>query len=96
MPKSLSHKFLGPYVGPFKVLEKKFPDTYKLKLLENLRIHPIIHIMLLKPVCCDASRPNRKHNSRPPLDLIHNEPKFEVEVVFKSRELRGQEWEYLV
>jgi hypothetical protein len=32
----LSHKFLGPYVGPFKMLEKKFHDIYKLKLLENL------------------------------------------------------------
>jgi len=29
---SLSHKFLGPYAGPFKMLEKKFPDTYKLEL----------------------------------------------------------------
>jgi len=31
----LNHKFLGPYAGPFKVLEKKFPDTYKLELLEK-------------------------------------------------------------
>jgi hypothetical protein len=23
LPEELSHKFLGPYVGPFKVLEKK-------------------------------------------------------------------------
>ncbi len=30
----LSHKFLGPYAGPFKVLEKKFLDTYKLELPE--------------------------------------------------------------
>jgi len=29
-PEGLSHKFLGPYVGPFKVLEKKLSDTYKL------------------------------------------------------------------
>ncbi len=28
----LNHKFLGPYMGPFKVLEKKFPNTYKLEL----------------------------------------------------------------
>jgi hypothetical protein len=48
------------------------------------------------PVARDASRPNRKHNSRPPLDLVHNEPKFEVEVVLKSRQLRGREREYLV
>jgi len=29
LPKGLSHKFMGPYAGPFKVLEKKFSDTYK-------------------------------------------------------------------
>jgi hypothetical protein len=26
----------------------------------------------------------------------HNEPEFEMEVVLKSRQLRGREWEYLV
>jgi len=25
LPEGLSHKFLGPYASPFKVLEKKFP-----------------------------------------------------------------------
>jgi hypothetical protein len=38
LPKGLRHKFFGPYAGPFKVLEKKFPNTYKLKLLVNLVI----------------------------------------------------------
>jgi hypothetical protein len=61
----LSHKFLGPYVGPFKVLEKKFPDTYKLELPENLKVHPVFHVSLLKSVARDASRPNREHNSNP-------------------------------
>ncbi len=89
LPKGLNHKFLGPYIGPFKMLEKKFPDTYKLKLLENLRIHPIFQVSLLKLVSCDASRPSRKHNSRPPPDLIHNELEFEVEAVLESRQLRG-------
>jgi hypothetical protein len=37
LPKGLNHKFLGPYAGPFKVLEKKFPYTYKLKLPKNLK-----------------------------------------------------------
>jgi hypothetical protein len=58
LPEGLSHKFLDPYAGPFKVLEKKFLDIYKLKLPENLRVHPIFHVSLLKPVICDASRPN--------------------------------------
>jgi len=30
LPEGLSHKFLGPYASPFKVLEKKLSDTYKL------------------------------------------------------------------
>jgi hypothetical protein len=92
LPKGLSHKFLGP----FKVLEKKFFDTYKLELSENLRVHPIFHVLLLKSISRDASRPNREHNSRPPPNLIHNDPKFEVEVMLKSRQLKGRKWEYLV
>jgi len=59
LPEGLSHNFLGPYAGPFKVLEKKLSDTYKLELPENLRVHPTFHVFLLKPVAHDASRPNR-------------------------------------
>jgi len=54
----LSHKFLGPYAGPFKVLEKKIFDTYKLKLLENLEVHIIFHVSFFKSIAHDASRPN--------------------------------------
>ncbi len=62
----LSHKFLGPYASPFKVLEKKLSNTYKLELLENLRVHPTFHVSFLKPIARNASRPNREHNLRPP------------------------------
>jgi len=96
LPESLNHKFFDPYAGPFKVLEKKLSDTYKLELSENLAVHPTFHVSFLKPVSHDPSRPNREHNSRPPPNLVHNEPEFEVEVVLKSRQLRGQENEYLV
>jgi len=82
---------LGPYVGPFKMLEKKLSDIYKLELLENLKVHPTFHVSFLKPVARNASRPNREHNSRPLLDLVHNEPEFEVEAVLTSRQLRGRE-----
>jgi hypothetical protein len=96
LPEGLSHKFLGPYVGPFKVLEKKLSNTYKLELPKNFRVHPTFHVSLLKPVARDASRPNREHNSRPPPNLVHNESEFEVEAMLKSRQLRGREREYLV
>jgi hypothetical protein len=58
LPEGLSHKFLGPYASPFKVLEKKLFDTYKLELLKNLRVHPTFHVSILKLVARDASRPN--------------------------------------
>jgi hypothetical protein len=57
LPKGLSHKFLGPYVGPFKVLEKKFPDIDKLELSENLKVHLTFHVSLLKMVTRDTLRP---------------------------------------
>ncbi len=47
LPKGLSHKFLGPYAGPFKVLEKKLSDTYKLEVPENLKVHPTFHVSFL-------------------------------------------------
>jgi hypothetical protein len=89
LPEGLSHKFLGP----LKVLEKKLFDTYKFELSENLRVHPTFCVSLWKPISRDASRPNREHNSTPPLDLVHNEPEFEVEAVLKSKQLRGRERE---
>jgi len=94
--KGLSHKFLGPYASPFKMLEKKLFDIYKLELPENLRVHPTFHVSLLKPIAHDASKPNWEHNSRPPPDLVHNEPEFQVEAVLKSRQLKGQKREYLI
>ncbi len=42
----LSHKFLGLYANPLKVLEKKLSDTYKLELSENLKVHPTFHVFL--------------------------------------------------
>ncbi len=96
LPEGLNHKFLGPCANPFKVLQKKLSNTYKLKLLKNFKVHLTFHVYLLKSVARDASRPNREHNSRPPLDLVHNEPEFEVEVVLKSKQLKRQEREYLV
>jgi hypothetical protein len=74
----------------------KINFSYKLELPKNLKVHPIFHVSLLKSVAHDASRLNRKHNSRPPPDLINNELEFEVEALLKSKQLRGQKQEYLV
>jgi hypothetical protein len=67
-----------------------------LKLSENLKVHPTFHVSLLKSVSRDVSKPNQEHNSRPPFDLIHNEPEFEVEAMLESKQQRGRKREYLV
>jgi hypothetical protein len=53
-------------------------------------------VFLLKLVAHGTSRPNQEHNSRPPLDLVHNELELKVEVMLKSKQLRGRKREYLV
>ncbi len=69
--KSVAKRFepqvFGPICEPIQSVEKKkFPNTYKLELLENLKVHPIFYVSLLKSVTRDASRPNQEHNSKPP------------------------------
>jgi hypothetical protein len=61
----VAKRFVGPYAGAFKVLEKKFPNTYKLDLPKNLKVHPTFYVSLLKPVSRDVPRPNQKHNLKP-------------------------------
>jgi len=87
--KRFEPQVFGPISSPFKVLDKKFLDTSKLKLPKNLKVHPIFHVSFLKLVTCDASRPNQEYNSRPPLNLINNELKFEVKLVLKLKQIRG-------
>ncbi len=94
--KRFESQVLGPICGSIQSVGKKLFDTYKLELPENLRVHPTFHVSLLKLVTHGTSRPNQEHNSRPQLDLVHNEPEFKVEVVLKSRQLRGRKREYLV
>jgi len=91
---SVARKFepqvLRPICEPIQSVGKKFLGTYKLELPENLKVHSIFHVLFLKSVSRDASRPNQEHNSRPSPNLIHNELEFEVEIVFKSKHLRGR------
>jgi hypothetical protein len=61
LPEGLNQKI--SYASPFNVLKKKIFNTYKIKLPENLKVHPIFHVSLLKLVAHDASRPNREYNS---------------------------------
>jgi hypothetical protein len=70
-------------------------DTYKLKLLEKLKVKLIFHVYVLKLIF-QNSRPTQRNDVWPPLEFINNEPKFGLEAMLKSRQSQGPKWEYVV
>jgi len=47
--KRLSKKFAPRISGPSKILDQYGELTFKLKLLEHWKIHPVFHVSLLEP-----------------------------------------------
>ena len=44
-----SKKFRSRYIGPYKIIEKISSQAYKLlELPPNMKVHPVIHIGLVK------------------------------------------------
>ena len=88
------HKKLAPKrQGPFEISEVLGPLTYRLKLPEHWKIHPVFHASLLTPY-----RENDTHGPnflRPPPDLIEGEEEWEVEAIVGHKLYRGK-WRFLV
>lgn len=66
-------------LGPFEITEVLGPLTYRLKLPNQWRIHPIFHATLLTPY-----RENDSHGPNftlPPPDLIEGQEEYEVEAI---------------
>ena len=78
-----SKKVAPKQEGPFCISEVLRPLTYKLKLSEQWKIHPVFHSTLLTPFKeNDIHRPNYLN---PPPDLIDGEPEYEVEAINAHR-----------
>ena len=67
-------------LGPYKILRKVSPVSYKLELPKNLRIHPVIHVSDLEPFYEDHFNRNQK----PTPIIINNEEEYEVEKILDS------------
>ncbi|KAH7287687.1 hypothetical protein KP509_32G069400 [Ceratopteris richardii] len=79
--------------GPFTILAKINPVTFKLQLPSTMRIHPVFHVSMLEPYQISPLRGERPSHS-PPIEIDDHE-EFEVEHVLDSRISRGR-LEYLI
>jgi hypothetical protein len=96
MPEGLTPKFMSKFAGPFPIVERVFKDVYKLELPPEIKVHPTLHVSLLKPFKEDTLWPNRKQVIRPPPDLVGDHLEYEVEGILKCRNHKRKGKEYLV
>ncbi|KAK3545833.1 hypothetical protein QTP70_015511, partial [Hemibagrus guttatus] len=91
-------KKLSPrFIGPFPIVRKINPVTYRLQLPPEYRIHPVFHVSLLKPYHRSVS-PSTEPGAaeEPPLPLLIDDgPAYLVKEVLDSWR-RGGRLEYLV
>ncbi|KAK3538874.1 hypothetical protein QTP86_018765 [Hemibagrus guttatus] len=91
-------KKLSPrFIGPFPIVRKINPVTYRLQLPHEYKIHPVFHVSLLKPhhpSVSPSTEPGAAEEPPIPL-LIDDGPAYLVKEVLDSRR-RGGRLEYLV
>lgn len=81
----IRHTKLGMrYFGPFEVIQRLGPVTYKLKLPVEARIHLVFHVSLLKPCHGDHS----KTHIPIPLVTTENGPILQPTQLLKYREIK--------
>ena len=85
-----SPKLLPRWIGPFKVLAEINPVAYKLQMPENMRLHPVFHVALLKLATGVSLK------SPPTPILLDGELEYEVEEIISHRFVGHNKLEYLV
>ncbi len=83
-----SHKLAPRFIGPFKVIRKVNPVSYRLLLPKSLRIHPTFHVSRLKPVKYSPLSPATRPPPAP--RIIDGQPAYTVRRLLDTRLVWGK------
>lgn len=90
-----SRKLTLHYIGPFRVLARVNPVTYRLQLPRHMRINPSFHVSLLKPAVQGPLDSGLARPLLPQALVIEGSPAYRVRALLDSRRRRGR-LEYLI
>lgn len=86
-----SLKFGPLWIGPYPVIQKTTPDTYRLKLPIGLRLHPEFHTSLLKPYLID---PDTERFNKPNEGMLSAgnsvDQAFLIECIVGHKKVKGK------
>jgi hypothetical protein len=83
-----SNKLDSVFLGPYRILEKIGSHAVRLDFPASIKIHPVVHVSLLKKYVAN-SIPSRLPTPPPPV-LIANTRHYEVERILDSRRYYGK------
>jgi hypothetical protein len=79
------HKFAAQRYGPFKIIEKLSPVTFKLEWPEQLQaIHSVFHASKLIPYCDVKFKGQQFEHPLP--DVVDGIEQYEVETILRSQQ----------